>query len=183
MIYWKNIIPGPDPPNLVYAIIECPKGTQKKYEISKTTNILMLDRILHSSVVYPQDYGFIPGTYADDDDPLDILVLINSPTTPCTIIESIPIGVLIMDDEKGLDEKILAVAANDPFYNSFNDIGELPAHYLNEIKEFFRTYKNLEDQKCSCVRDWEDKSHAKLLINECIKKFKEKFGDIAIIQP
>ncbi len=183
MIYWKNIIPGPKPPELVYAIIECPKGTQKKYEISKTSNILILDRVLHSSVIYPQNYGFIPGTYASDDDPLDILVLISSPTDPCTMIKSKPIGVLIMDDEKGLDEKILAVGMDDPFYNTFNELKDLPGHYLNEIKEFFKTYKNLEDEKCSCVRDWEDKSYAHVLINDCIKKFKEKFGDIATVKP
>lgn len=183
MIYWKNIKPGPNPPELVYALIECPKGTQKKYEISKTTNILILDRILHSSVVYPQDYGFIPGTYADDDDPLDILVLISSSTVPGTLVRARPIGVLIMDDEKGLDEKILAVAVNDPFYNSFQELNDLPVHYLNEIREFFKTYKNLEDNKCSCVRDWGEVEYAKQLIQKCIKKFKEKFGDIATISP
>ncbi len=183
MIYWKNIIPGPNPPDVVYAIIECPKGTQKKYEISKTTNLLILDRVLHSSVIYPQDYGFIPGTYADDDDPLDIMVLISSPTVPCALIKCSPIGVLLMDDEKGIDEKILAVAINDPFYNTFQELEELPAHYLNEIREFFKTYKNLEDNKCSCVRDWENKKHAKRLIEKSIKNFKEKFGDIATMNP
>lgn len=183
MIYWKNIIPGPNPPDLIYALIECPKGTQKKYEISKTTNLLILDRVLHSSVIYPQDYGFIPGSYADDGDPLDILVLISSPTAPCTLIKCRPLGALIMDDEKGLDEKILAVSVNDPFYNSFQDLKDLPQHYLDEIREFFKTYKNLEDEKCSCVRDWEDKEYAKFLIEKCIKAFKEKFGDIATVNP
>ncbi|MFX1298956.1 MAG: inorganic diphosphatase [Promethearchaeota archaeon] len=183
MIYWKNIIPGPTPPEVVYAIIECPKGTQKKYEISKTTNLLILDRVLHSSVIFPQDYGFIPGTYAPDDDPLDIIVLISSPTVPTTLVEAKPIGVLIMEDEKGLDEKILAVAINDPFYKHFEDLGDLPQHFLDEIQEFFRTYKNLENQKYANVRQWDTKKYAHKLIMECINRFKETFGDIATIQP
>jgi inorganic pyrophosphatase len=183
MIYWQNIIPGPKPPELMYAIIECPKGTQKKYEISKTTNLLILDRVLHSSVVFPQDYGFIPGTYASDDDPLDIIVLISSPTVPVTLVKSKPIGVLVMEDEKGLDEKILAVAIDDPFYNNYNDSIELPKHILNEIQEFFRTYKNLENQKYANVKKWEQKAYAHEIILSCIKRFRDKFGDIAVIQP
>ena len=183
MIYWQNIIPGPKPPELIYALIECPKGTQKKYEISKTTNLLILDRVLHSSVIFPQDYGFIPGTYASDDDPLDIIVLISSPTVPTALVKSKPIGVLIMEDEKGLDEKILAVAIDDPFYNHYEDCKDLPKHILDEIQEFFRTYKNLENQKYANVKKWERKDYAHEIILSCINRFKEKFGDIAVVQP
>ena len=138
MLYWKNIIPGPNPPELIYAIIECSKGTQNKYELLKTTNLLILDRVLHSSVVFPQDYGFIPGTYASDGDPLDIIVLISNPTAPRTIIRAKPIGVLLMEDEKGLDEKILSVAKGDPFYMHYNELDDLPSHFLNEIREVMK---------------------------------------------
>ena len=183
MIYWKNIIPGPDPPNLVYVIIECPKGTQKKYEMSKTTNLLILDRVLHSSVLFPQDYGFIPGTYSFDDDPLDVIVLISSPTVPATLVKARPIGVLVMEDEKGLDEKILSVAIDDPFYEHIEDINDLPRHFLDEIQEFFRTYKNLENQKYAIVKNWDSKKVAREIIMKCIMNFKQKFGEIATIQP
>ena len=151
LIYWKTIAPGPDPPTSIYAIIECPKGTQNKYEMSKNTNLLKLDRVLHSSVIYPQDYGFIPGTFADDADPLDILVLISHPTYPLTCIEVKPIGVMLMADQNGVDEKILAVSENDPVYKNFDDIVQLPGHYMEEIQEFFRTYKNLEEKSYSEV--------------------------------
>jgi inorganic pyrophosphatase len=183
MLYWKNIIPGPRPPELVYAIIECPKGAQNKYELSKTSNLLILDRTLHSSVIYPQDYGFIPGTYALDGDPLDIVVLISAPTTPITIVQAKPIGALIMEDEKGPDEKILAVATGDPFYNHYDEVKDVPDHFMAEIQEFFRTYKNLEDQKYSYVKNWEPKKYAFELILQSIENFKEKFGDIATINP
>lgn len=183
MLYWKNIIPGPKVPEIIYAIIECPKGTKNKYEISKTTNILILDRTLHSSVIYPADYGFIPGTYASDDDPLDVLVLTAHPTDPKTLVECKPIGVLIMEDEKGVDEKILAVSLNDPHYNEYEDIVQLPKHYLDEIQEFFRTYKSLEEKSYAEVKDWRGRDAAYMIINECIKRFKEKYGDVAVFDP
>lgn len=183
MIYWKNILPGPKPPEVVYAIIECPKGTQNKYEMSKTSNLIKLDRVLHSSVIYPEDYGFIPGTLATDGDPLDILVLITHPTHPLTIIECKPIGALIMEDEHGLDEKILSIASHDPFYNIYQDIVQLPNHYLNEISEFFRTYKNLEEKSYAEVKEWKGREFAQIVISKSIEAFKEKFGDIEQILP
>lgn len=183
MIYWKNIIPGRDVPRKVYALIECPKGTRNKYELSKTSNLIMLDRVLHSSVSYPHDYGLIPGTYADDGDPLDILVLISNPTVPLTLIECKPIGVLIMQDEQGLDEKILAVCTDDPIFKEYEDIVQLPHHYLDEIQEFFRTYKNLEETKYAEVKEWKGREFAYFVIESTIKAFKEKFGDIATIAP
>ncbi|MHA1819331.1 MAG: inorganic diphosphatase [Promethearchaeota archaeon] len=183
MIFWKNIVPGPNPPEEVYAIIECPKGSKNKYEMSKTSNILKLDRVLHSSVVYPQDYGFIPGTLAKDHDPLDILVLIANPTVPLTITLCKPIGVLIMEDEHGIDEKILAVSSRDPHYNEFKDIVQLPKHYLDEIKEFFRTYKTLEETSYAEVKEWKGRDAAYLIIEEAISEFKKQFGDIATISP
>ncbi|MFX0172802.1 MAG: inorganic diphosphatase, partial [Candidatus Hodarchaeota archaeon] len=180
---WKNIIPGPNPPKIVYALIECPKGTQNKYEISKKANVILLDRVLHSSVIYPHDYGLIPGTLAEDKDPLDILVLTSNPTAPLTIIPTHPIGVLIMEDEKGLDEKILGCNENDPIFRDYKDIVQLPTHILDEIKEFFRTYKNLENAAYSSPKEWRGREAAYLLIEESIKRFKEKFKDIERIDP
>lgn len=178
-LFWKHIMPGRKPPEKVYALVECPKGTKNKYEISKNTNLAILDRVLHSSVIYPVDYGLIPGTYADDGDPLDILVLITNPTHPMTLLETRPIGVLLMEDEKGLDEKILAVATHDPYYTSLRDISEVPKHHLDEIREFFRTYKNLEEPKYADVKEWKNKEHAYQIISKAINDFKDKFGDVA----
>ncbi|UYP47305.1 Inorganic pyrophosphatase [Candidatus Lokiarchaeum ossiferum] len=181
--YWQVISPGSDVPKKVNAIIECPKGTQNKYEMSKTTNLLKLDRVLHSSVIYPQDYGFIPGTYADDGDPLDILVLITHPTYPLVCLEVRPIGVLLMEDQNGVDEKILAVPDMDPIYKTYEDIVQLPQHYIDEIQEFFRTYKNLEEHSYSEVRDWKGRDYAHMIISKSVEAFIKKFGDIAKIHP
>ena len=182
-LYWKTVSPGSEIPSRVYAIIECPKGTQNKYELSHTTNLLKLDRVLHSSVIYPQDYGFIPGTYADDGDPLDILVLSTHPTYPLTCLEVKPIGILLMEDQQGVDEKILAVSESDPFYQNYDDIVQLPQHFIDEIQEFFRTYKNLEEKSYSEVREWKGRDYAHIVINNCVENFKVKFGDTAKIHP
>ncbi|MBD3351105.1 MAG: inorganic pyrophosphatase [Candidatus Lokiarchaeota archaeon] len=183
MLYWKKITPGPRAPDIVYSIIECPKGAKNKYEISKKINIMVLDRTLHSSVIYPQDYGFIPGTLASDGDPLDVLVIISNPSAPSTLIECRPIGVLIMEDEKGLDEKILAVAINDPHYNEYQDVVQLPKHFLDEIQEFFRTYKSLEETSYADVRTWKGRDAAHVIIEDSIGSFKKKYGDCATVDP
>ena len=151
--------------------------------MSKITNLLKLDRVLHSSVIYPQDYGFIPGTYADDGDPLDILVLITHPTYPLVCLEVRPIGVLLMEDQNGVDEKILSVPDNDPVYKTYEDIVQLPQHYIDEIQEFFRTYKNLEEHSYSEVKDWKGRDYAHMIISKSVIAFVEKFGDIAKIHP
>jgi len=183
VLLWKNVIPGPNPPDIIYALVECPKGSRNKYELSKTANLIILDRPLHSSVLYPHDYGLIPGTYADDDDPLDILVLASHANTPLTIIKAKPIGVLLMSDEKGLDEKILAVSIADPVFSPYTDILEIPKHYLNEIQEFFRTYKNLEHPKYADVKEWQGVKEANQIITQCIANFKYKYGDVATLDP
>ncbi|MCY3410567.1 MAG: inorganic diphosphatase [Candidatus Heimdallarchaeota archaeon] len=183
MLLWKNIVPGMKPPQNVYALIECPKGTRNKYEISKNANVILLDRVLHSSVSYPHDYGLIPGTYADDNDPLDILVLISHPTFPMTLVEAKPIGILLMEDEMGLDEKVLAVATHDPIFKEYEDIVQIPHHFLDEIQEFFRTYKNLEEEKYAEVKEWRGRDYAYMVIEKSIENFKKKFGDIATIKP
>ncbi len=182
-LIWKHIRPGPNPPERLYAIIECPKGSQIKYELSKTTNLIILNRVLHSSVVYPHDYGFVPGTLAEDGDPLDILVLISHATTPRTLIEVKPIGVLVMEDEQGIDNKILSVSINDPHYSGYDYIKEIPKHVLDEIAEFFRTYKNLENPKYANVKDWLGPERAFRVIEKNIQDFKDKYGDVATVDP
>lgn len=185
MILWKNIIPGPDPPQVLYALVECPKGARNKYEMSKKANVLLLDRVLHSSVIYPHDYGFIPGTFADDGDPLDVLILQSTPVDPMTLVKVHPIGVLLMEDDKGLDEKILAISMNDPIYghSNYEDIVQLPHHTLDEISEFFKTYKNLEDKSYAEVKEWRGREKAYIIIEECIERFKDLYGDIATLDP
>ncbi len=183
MLLWKNIVPGPNPPQNIYAIIECPKGTGNKYELSKHANVLLLDRVLHSSVIYPHDYGLIPGTFAQDGDPLDVLVLISHPTVPLTIMECKPIGVLLMEDEKGVDEKVLAVATHDPVFKDYQDIVQLPHHYLDEIQEFFKTYKNLEEPKYASVKDWKGRDAAFSVIEESMQRFNDKYPNVETVNP
>lgn len=183
MLSWKHVSPGAGAPDLVHAIIECPKKTQNKYEMCKHTGLLRLDRVLHSSVMFPQDYGFIPGTLASDGDPLDILVIINNPTFPGILVHATPVGVLMMEDEKGIDEKILSVANHDPFFNSWGDLGDVPRHVLDEIQEFFRTYKNLEEPKYAAVKGWGDKRAAREIIEASIARFKDTYGDVATVEP
>ena len=171
MLFWKNIKPGEQPPEILNAIIECPQGSKTKYELSKKANIILLDRPLHSSVMYPHDYGLIPGTLSLDGDPLDILVLMTTYTVPLTIVQVKPIGMLVMEDEKGLDEKILSVAITDPVYKEYTNLDDVPTHYLHEITEFFRTYKNLEEPKYAIVKEWKEKKDAFNVINESIERY------------
>jgi inorganic pyrophosphatase len=129
------------------AIIEIPKGSTNKYELDKETGLLRLDRVLHSAVYYPADYGFIPRTYCDDGDPLDVLVLGQEPVHPLTIVEARAIGVMRMRDEKGIDDKIVAVSVRDPAYAEYNDKAQLPGHVLRQVRRFFEDYKVLEHKQ------------------------------------
>lgn len=131
-------------PHLVKVIVEVPKGCRNKYEFDHKTQRIKLDRVLFSAVHYPADYGFIEGTLAEDGDEVDVLVLISEPTFSGCLIEARPVGVLQMKDEKGIDNKILAVPEKDPMWNHINDIHEIPPHLLAEIENFFLTYKKLE---------------------------------------
>ena len=128
-------------------IIEVPKGSKNKYELDKETGLLRLDRVLYSAVHYPADYGFIPRTYCDDGDPLDALVLSQEPVHPLTIVEARAIGVMRMRDEKGIDDKIVAVSVRDPAFAAYTDKSQLPAHMLLEIRRFFEDYKVLEHKQ------------------------------------
>jgi inorganic pyrophosphatase len=128
-------------------IVEVPKGSTNKYELDKETGLLRLDRVLYSAVHYPADYGFIPRTFCDDGDPLDALVLSQDPVQPLTIVEARAIGVMRMRDEKGLDDKIIAVSVRDPAYADYTDNTQLPSHMLRQIRRFFQDYKVLEHKE------------------------------------
>jgi len=128
-------------------IIEIPKGSKNKYELDKETGLLRLDRVLYSAVHYPADYGFIPRTYCDDGDPLDALVLGQEPVHPLTIVEARAIGVMRMRDEKGVDDKIVAISVRDPAFAHYTDKAQLPQHVLLEVRRFFEDYKVLEDKQ------------------------------------
>jgi inorganic pyrophosphatase len=129
------------------AVIEIPKGSTNKYELDKETGLLRLDRVLYSAVYYPADYGFIPRTYCDDGDPLDVLVLGQEPVFPLTIVQARAIGVMRMRDEKGIDDKIVAVSVRDPAYADFKDKAQLPGHVLRQVRRFFEDYKVLEHKQ------------------------------------
>lgn len=157
------------------AIIEIKKGGKNKYELDKETGLLRLDRILYTSTHYPANYGFIPRTYCDDDDPLDVLVLCNEEIVPMATLECKPIGVLIMKDNDENDEKIISVCINDPNMNVYNDISELPKHIFDEIIHFFTVYKQLEGKE-TVVKTVEGAAKAKEIINRCKNLYHEKFS-------
>ena len=138
----ESVIPTAFP-----AIIEIPKGSTNKYELDKETGLLRLDRVLYSAVYYPADYGFIPRTYCDDGDPLDVLVLGQEPVYPLTIVQARAIGVMRMRDEKGIDDKIVAVSVRDPAYADYQDKAQLPGHVLRQVRRFFEDYKVLEHKQ------------------------------------
>ena len=144
MNIWHDISPARIKPASFYAVIEISKGSKNKYELDKETGMLKLDRILYTSTHYPANYGFIPRTYAQDDDPLDVLVLCSEPIIPASIVSCRPIGVLSMLDEGFTDHKIIAVPEHDPVYTGCNSIADLPHHISDEMRHFFSVYKTLE---------------------------------------
>ncbi len=157
------------------ALIEIPKGSKAKYELDKDTGLLRLDRILYTSTVYPANYGFIPLTYADDGDPLDVLVLGTEPIYPMTLVTCSPIGVIKMIDSGALDEKIIAIPVGDPTYKEYSDIHELPKHIFDEMMHFFEVYKVLE-HKVTTVKEICHRKIAVEIIKSCINKYENKFG-------
>jgi len=171
---WHSISPGEDCPNTVTAIIEIPKGSKAKYEIDKESGLLKLDRILFSSVMYPANYGFIPQTYCDDNDPLDILVLCSADVYPMSIIDAKVIGVMHMIDGGEQDDKIIAVAKNDMSVNYINDLTELPPHAMKEVVRFFQDYKALEEKNVT-IEHLLGKRYAYKVIEESIELYKKTF--------
>ena len=170
---WHDVNPNRISPEKFLALIEVSKGSKNKYELDKETGHLILDRVLFTSTHYPQNYGFIPRTYAKDLDPLDVLVLCSEDILPMSFVECHPIGVLIMTDNGKSDEKIIAVANHDPFYNNYTDIWQIPAHVMDEIKHFFSVYKTLEG-KTTAVDEVKGKDAAIKIIEECIKAYKDE---------
>jgi inorganic pyrophosphatase len=160
-------------------VIEIPAGSKNKYELDKETGLLRLDRVLYSAVYYPADYGFIPRTYCDDGDPLDALVLSQEPVYPLTIVEARAIGVMRMRDEKGIDDKILAVSVRDPAFADYTDKSQLPAHLLREVRRFFQDYKALEHKQV-VVEDLLGPAAAVEIINEALDLYRQlRRGELA----
>lgn len=171
---WHGVHYGEGAPRMVTAVIEIPQGSRCKFELDKPSGLLKLDRVIYSSFYYPVNYGFIPQTYGDDKDPLDILVLTSLPVVPLTLMEAKVIGVMQMIDSGDSDDKIIAVAAKDPSVNHYNNIEELPSHFLQELRHFFEEYKALEN-KTVVVEDFGDKVTALKVIEEAIQSYKENF--------
>ena len=171
---WHDVARGDDAPKVVNGIIEIPKGSKAKYELDKDSGLLKLDRVLFSAVHYPAAYGFIPQTYCDDKDPLDILVLCSVDIVPMCLVEAKVIGVMQMIDGDEEDDKIIAVAAHDISVNHFNDIADLPPHTLNEMQRFFEDYKALEHKHVSVER-FMGREDAYRIIEESITLYHETF--------
>ncbi|WP_201747986.1 inorganic diphosphatase [Chitinophaga vietnamensis] len=171
---WHSVTPGAEVPHIVNAIIEIPKGCRAKYELDKESGLLKLDRVLYSSVYYPANYGFIPQSYCDDHDPLDILVLSQIECVPMCIIEAKVIGVMQMIDGGEADDKIIAVAANDMSVNHINDISELPPHFIEEMRHFFEEYKTLE-KKTVIVEEFQNKAKAEEIIKQSFEDYRKIF--------
>ena len=168
---WHSVKIGENSPDLVNGIIEIPTGTRAKYELDKESGLIMLDRVLYSSIYYPANYGFIPRTYCDDNDPLDILVLSQVTMVPLCIVSSKVIGVMRMLDGGEHDDKIIAVAENDMSVNHYNDISELPPHFIKELRSFFEDYKKLESKTVE-VTKFQNADVAKEIVKQSIIDYK-----------
>lgn len=173
--FWRDLETGPRPPEEVYAVVESPKGTENKYEYDVKKKAIVLDRVLYSAVHFPGDYGFIPRTLDEDGDPLDILVLVSTPTFPGCIMRARPIGLLKMLDRDKRDDKILAVPADDPRYAEHRDLNSASLHILKEIAYLFETYKVLEGKQVS-ILGWEGAEAAKTVITECQAHYESNQG-------
>jgi inorganic pyrophosphatase len=172
---WRDLPAGPNPPKRVHVVVEVPKGETNKYEYDHELGVFRLNRVLYGALYYPADYGIIPQTWATDDDPLDIMVLTTKPTFTGCVMEARPIGVLTMEDEKGVDDKIIAVPVKDPRFDELTHCSLMANHLRAEIADFFLNYKNLEPRKWVKVKEWQDSAAAEDIINRAIKAFQDKF--------
>ncbi|MFB6085351.1 MAG: inorganic diphosphatase [Halodesulfurarchaeum sp.] len=173
---FEDLETGPNPPETIYAVIECLKGERNKYEYDKELPGVVLDRVLHSNVHYPSDYGFIPRSHYDDDDPLDVLVLVEDQTFPGCVIEARPVALMRMDDDGEQDDKVVAVPDEDPRYDDVEDLDDLSQQTRAEIAEFFETYKNLEPGKEVETLGWEDREAAFEAIEHSQELYEEKLA-------
>ena len=171
---WHDINPKRISPTDFTVVVEISKGSKNKYELDKETGLLKLDRILYTSTHYPANYGFIPRTYADDGDPLDALVLCSEPIAPMTLVRCYPIGAIKMIDNGANDEKVIAIPFDDPTYNSYKDISELPKHIFDEMAHFFTVYKQLE-HKTTAVDEIIGADKVQSIIKGTIDKYKQDF--------
>jgi inorganic pyrophosphatase len=162
---------GAGAPDVVNMVVEIPRGGDNKYEYDKKLHVFRLDRKLYSPVHYPGDYGFIPGTLSEDGDPLDVLVLVDSPSFPGCVIEVRPIGVLEMLDQGAKDEKILGVQTQNPRYRDIRNYSEIYPHVLREVDHFFAIYKNLEGKRTEMI-GWHNAHHARKVISESLERFR-----------
>ena len=172
---WHDVSLGNNIPHTFPVIIEVPKGSKNKYELDKTTGLIRVDRVLFSSVQYPANYGFIPRTYCEDNDPLDVLVLGQEPVVPLSILMVEPIGLMKMSDQGEEDDKIIAVHANDPEYSHYNSIDQLSPHRMAEVKRFFEDYKVLEGKNV-VVEEFLGPAHAIKSLEMSIEMYKNKFS-------
>lgn len=168
---WHDLSFGDNAPHELNVFIEIPNGSRNKYELDKETGYIKFDRLLYSSVHYPGDYGFIPRTLADDDDPLDVLVITHEATFPGCLMHVRPIGVFEMSDDKGMDEKVLCVPVADPLRAEYRSIRDVRPHYLKEVEHFFAVYKELEGKKTE-ILGISDVDRAHEVILECIERYK-----------
>ena len=175
MNLWHEISAGKDVPNIINVIIECPKGSKNKYEIDKETGLIKLDRAMKTSQDYPFDYGFVPQSYWDDGDALDVVLLATYPLAPGILVEARPIGIMNMVDCGEGDDKIIAVPKSDPRFDEILDLGDVNKHTLKEMQHFFETYKTIDD-KVVVVNGFKDKQAALVAIEKVLKLYQDKFG-------
>ncbi|MBQ2765745.1 MAG: inorganic diphosphatase [Clostridia bacterium] len=171
---WHDISPKRINPEDFVCVVEISKGSKKKYELDKETGYIMLDRILYTSTHYPANYGFIPRTYGDDQDPLDVLLLCSEALEPLSLVRAYPIGVISMIDNGRNDEKIIAIPFSDPTYNHYTNIDQLPTHIFDEMRHFFRVYKNLENKE-TAVNEVADRDTAVQVIEAAINSYVDNF--------
>lgn len=174
---WRDLPPGPRDkfPNEIFVVIEIPKGASNKYELDLELGVIKLDRSLHTSTVYPGDYGIIPQTISDDDDAIDVLLITIKPSFPYCVIPARPVGVLKMYDEAGADFKIIAIPSTEPRLIHINDVSDVPSSELKEIEHFFMHYKDLEEGKWVEIRGWGNKKEAMEIITSAHESFKRRF--------
>ena len=174
MNIWHDLSADRVKPNDFTAVIEIAKGSKVKYELDKDTGMIVMDRILHTSTQYPANYGFIPKTYADDGDPLDVLLICSENLMPNTLVRCFPIGVIMMEDGGDKDEKIIALPYGDPVYNGYKELSDIPEHIVKEMAHFFSVYKALEG-KNTLIEGVKDRKAAEEIITACIEKYNKAF--------
>ena len=182
MNIWHDLDPARITPQDFIAVVEISKGSKRKYELDKETGMIILDRILYTSTHYPANYGFIPRTYAEDGDPLDVLILCTEPLEPLVLVRAYPIGVISMTDNNESDKKIIAIPFEDPTYNSYRSIDALPNHLFTEMEHFFTVYKNLEG-KATAVAKVKGQRDAIAEVKLSMQMYDEMFGSLIHSQP